>query len=128
MTRPVGNLNAKDREAFARFVALEVQGYSTDEITKELWGEGKGDPHYGVLSQKISRWRQNPEYNKLWMEFMGKLGRDLLSEGLRKLRKQVAANDVVNFAKGRVFGDEEKTVTVKFEGMPDLGTPDQPEE
>ena len=138
MTRPVGNLNAKDREAFARFVALEVQGYSTDEITQELWGEGKGDPHYGVLSQKLSRWRQNPEYNKLWMEFMGKLGRDLLSEGLRKLRKQVrseqdwlankAANDVVNFAKGRVFGDEEKTVTVKFEGMPDLGTPDQPEE
>ena len=137
MTRPVGNLNVADRGDFARFVSLEVEGYSTEEITQELWGEGKDGPHYGTYTQKLSRWRKNPDYNAMWMEYMGKLGRKLMSEGIRKLRSQVrsgepwlenkAANDVVNFAKGRVFGDDEKTITVKFEGMPELGTPNQPE-
>ena len=124
MTRPVGNLNVADRGDFARFVSLEVEGYSTDEIIEEMWGEVRGGPHYSTYTHKLSRWRQNPDYNKMWMEYMGKLGRKLMTEGLRKLRKQVrsgepwlenkAANDVVNFAKGRVFGDDEKSLPSSF--------------
>ena len=138
MSKPVGTVCVKNKVDFAKFVSLEVQGYSTGEIIKELWGIEKGDKSFNVYEHRLSAWRKNPNYDKMWMEFMGKLGRELLSEGLRKLRKQVrseqdwlankAANDVVNFAKGRVFGDEDKTVTVKIEGMPELGVPDKAEE
>ena len=35
-----------------------------------------------------------------------------------------AANDLLNYGKQQIYGDEEKTVHVQIDGMPDIGSPD----
>lgn len=134
MTRPIGSLNIEDRVDFVRFVGLEVQGLTTKEIIKELWGQEEGTKEYASSQHRLSRWRRNPQYKEVWLEEIGQMGARLLTKGLRKLRDQLnagepwlenkAANDIVNFGKSRIFGDDERAVTVKIEGLPDLGTPD----
>ena len=138
MSRPTGNINMKYRSDFQLFCRLEARGYSTEEIIEQLYGLKKGDKDFMTTKNRLSEWRRNPEYDKIWFDEMGRFGRKMLSKGLRKIKQQIdseqdwlankAANDVVNFAKGRVFGDEDKTVTVKIEGMPELGVPDKAEE
>ena len=139
MTRPAGSVNRVDQEEFREFVKLEAHGYRTPEIIEKLWGvtEESNPSRFGTLKGKCSRWRGFEGYNKIWMEEMGRYGRGLLSAGLRRVREQIdtdepwlankAANDAINFAKGRIFGENDRTVTVKFEGMPELGTPDKEE-
>ena len=138
MSRTTGSTGTKYKEQFQLFVRYEARGYSSKEIIKELWGHEQGQREFEIDKNRLSRWRSHPDYDKIWMEEIGKFGKKLISKGLRKLSEQVddeekwlsnkAANDVVNYAKGRIFGDSDKTVTVKIEGAPDLGTPDQPEE
>ena len=36
-----------------------------------------------------------------------------------------AANDLLNYGKGQIYGDEERTVHVQIEGLPDIGSPDE---
>ena len=137
MTRPVGSVGNKYRADFQTFCRLEARGFSSEEIIKFLWGTEKGDAKYTQCRNRLSMWRNNPEYNKIWLEELGLGGRRMLAKGIRKIREQIdcdqpwlankAANDAVNFAKPLVLGENEKTVTVKIEGMPDLGTPDQQE-
>ena len=137
MGRPTGAICEKYRVQFQQFCRLEARGYSTEEIIAELYGLKKGDKDYMKTKNRLSMWRQNPEYDKIWFDEMGHFGRKMLSQGLRKIKQQIgsdqdwlankAANDAVNFAKGHVFGENEKVVTVKIEGMPELGTPEQQE-
>jgi hypothetical protein len=35
-----------------------------------------------------------------------------------------AANDLLNYGKSQIFGDEERAIHVKVEGMPEIGSPD----
>ena len=61
----------------------------------------------------------------------------MMSEALRRIRTQMqkddqwlgnkAANDLLAFGKSRIFGEEDRAVTVKVEGMPELGSPDDGE-
>ena len=137
MSRPVGNVNVKNKEKFQLFCRLEARGYSTEEIIEQLYGLKKDQDGWTNARSQLSRWRQNPNYDKIWFDEMGHFGRKMLSQGLRKIKQQIgsdqdwlankAANDAVNFAKGHVFGENEKVVTVKIEGMPELGTPEQQE-
>lgn len=137
MPRTVGAIGKKYQEAFQLFCRMEARGCSTREIIKTLWGVELEDKDYKRLRDRCSLWRKQPEYEKIWLDELGMCGRRLLTKGLRKIRDQIssdndwlankAANDAVNYAKGRIFGESEKTVTVKIEGMPELGTPDQQE-
>ena len=36
-----------------------------------------------------------------------------------------AANDLLNYGKAQIFGDEERTVHVQIDGLPDIGSPDE---
>lgn len=137
MSRTVGAIGTKYKADFEKFCRLEARGFSSAEIIEMLWGVKNGDLEYCKLKSRLSMWRNNPQYEKIWFEELGFCGRKMLTKGLRKINAQMdsetewlsnkAANDAVNYAKARVFGESEKTITVKFEGMPDLGTPDQQE-
>lgn len=137
MARTVGAIGKKYREDFQLFCRMDARGYSAKEIIKTLWDVGPEHRDYKRFRDRLSLWRKEPEYDKIWFDEMGLGGRRLLAKGLNKIRAQInsenewlankAANDAVNYAKGRVFGESEKTVTVKIEGMPELGTPDQQE-
>ena len=36
-----------------------------------------------------------------------------------------AANDLLNYGKNQIYGDEEKAINVRIEGMPDIGSPEE---
>lgn len=119
-----------------QFVRMEANGYTTPEIIKEMWGMTEADDPkaYHNIECKLSRWRKHAKYAEIWKDEVQRQCLPMMSEAIRKLRKQMrqddqwlgnkAANDLVAFSKARVFADEDKAVTVRIEGMPDLGSPD----
>lgn len=118
-------------------VRMEANGYTTPEIILAVWGlKEADDPNkYHAYECKISRLRKHPAYLDTWKDEVGKVSIKLMNKGLKKIMAQMdanepwlankAANDGVNFARSRVFAEEDRAVTVKIEGMPDLGTPDE---
>lgn len=117
-----------------KFVRMEANGYTSEEIIRELWGAGRDDPEYHAYQCRLSRWRQHPAYMEAWKDEISKVSVKLMNKGLGKILHQMdanepwlankAANDGVNFAKSRIFADEDRTVNVQINGMPDIGSPD----
>jgi len=140
MARPIRQELTVEQDLFAR---MEARGLETPEIIWELWKvKEKDDPnHYHNLECKLSRWRKHPKFYEAWMDEVRKtVSLKLMAKGLKKILAQVdsdepwlankAANDAVNFAKGRIFVEDENRVVVEFAdggSMPVLGTPDQDE-
>lgn len=120
-----------------RFVRMQANGYEFPEIIKEIWGIDRSDAHYHSYECKLSRWRNHPQYEAIWKDEIRK--QDYSDYALAKtvLRKRVRSQDewlsmqsavnVLNNSGKRIFKDEENTVTVRIEGMPDLGSPDDAE-
>lgn len=120
-----------------RFIQLEANGYTTRECIKELFGlEEKDDPkEFHNYECKMAKWRKHPAYLQVWKEELNNISISLMNMSLKRIRAQIdsqkdgwlankAANDSINFAKARLFADEDKSVTVRIEGMPDIGSPD----
>ena len=118
-----------------RFIRLDANGLSGAEIILELFGIKPGEPHYHSMECKLSRWRQHPKYEEIWKDEVRRqdfgdytLARKVLRKSMRDesdkwLAMQSAVNALNNSGK-RIFGSEENTVTVKVEGLPDIGSPD----
>ena len=132
---PRGNLTI-DQE---RFIRMTANDYSTPEIIKEIWNLTKEDDPkaYHAKEQMLCRWRDHPKFEEVWKDEVRKqdfsdyiLARSVLRKSMRNedkwLAMQSAVNSLNNSGK-RIFRDEENTVTVKIEGMVDLGSPDDPE-
>ena len=119
-----------------RFVRMEANGYTSPEIILELWGlKREDDPTlYHSYESKLSRWRKHPCYMETWKDEISSVSVKLMNKGLGKILRQMdanepwlankAANDGVNFAKSRIFADEDRAITVQIEGLPDIGSPD----
>ena len=84
---------------------------------------------------KMSRWRDLPEYEATWKDEVKKILYATTGKAIRTITGQMedtdqpwlqnkAANDILNYGKSHIFGDESRTVHVTVEGLPDLGTPD----
>lgn len=122
-----------------RFVRMEANGMTTPEVILALWGMKREDnpKEYHNLECKLTRWRQHPKYEETWKDEVRKQSYSMMSKAVRKLNQQVnsdtdwlankAANDIVAFAGKRIFGNEDNTVNVQVTGMPDIGSPEQPE-
>lgn len=120
-----------------RFVRMEANGYTSPEIIMAIWGlKESDDPKaYHNCECKMSRWRKHPKYLETWKDEVSSLSVKLMNKGLSTIRKQMdasepwlankAANDGVNFAKSRIFAEDERSISVQITGMPDLGSPDQ---
>lgn len=118
-----------------RFVRMEANGYTTEEIIKEIAGIGKDDEQYHAWQCKLSRWRDHPKYEETWKDEVRKqdfkdyiTARQVLRRSMRQekdgwLAMQSAVNAMNNSSK-RIYAGEDSAVTVRIEGMPDLGTPD----
>ena len=119
-----------------RFVRMEATGCTSEEIIKELFGITKEDEHYHAYECKLSRWRDHPKYEEVWKEEVRKqdfrdyiTARTVLRKSMKQekdgwLAMQSAVNALNNSGK-RIYQGEDNAVTVKIEGMPDIGTPDQ---
>ena len=135
----MGKQDAKSKDNLTvmqeQFVRMEANGLSSPEIIKELWGKEKGDPDFHALECKLTRWRKHPKYEEVWKDEVRKQCFPMMSEGLKVIRQQMkdgsqpwllnkAANDAINFAGKKIYGNDENTVTVQIAGMPDIGSPD----
>lgn len=135
----MGKQDAKSKDNLTvmqeKFVRMDANGMTTPEIIKELWGKEKGDPDFHALECKLTRWRKHPQYEAIWKDEVRRQCFPMMSEGLKVLRKQMkddgqpwllnkAANDAINFAGKKIYGNDENTVTVQIAGMPDIGSPD----
>ena len=120
-----------------RFVRMEANGYTTAEIILEMYGmKREDDPKaYHNLECKLSNWRDHPKYEETWKDEVRKqdfkdyitarkvLRRSMNQEKDGWLAMQSAVNALNNSGK-RIYQAEDSAVTVKIEGMPDIGTPD----
>lgn len=123
-----------------RFVRMEANGYTTEEIIREIFGLKRSDDPkaYHAQESQLSRWRKHPKYEEVWKDEVRKQDFRDYTNARKVLRKSMnnekdgwlamqSAVNVMNNSGKRIYADEDSAVTVRIEGMPDLGTPDQDE-
>jgi len=117
-----------------QFVRMEANGLSSPDIIKALWNLEKGDKGYHSMECKLTRWRKHPRYEETWKDEIRKqdfgdyaLARKTLRRSMKdedKWLSMQSAVNVLNNSGKRIFGAEENAVTVRIEGLPDIGSPD----
>ena len=119
------------------FIRLSAQGRTRPEILEKVFHI---DPstmtkdELGKYDVKMSRWRKLPEFESVWKDEVKAILYGCTAEAIRTIKKQMrekddwlqnkAANDLMNYGKSQSYGDEEKAVHVKIEGMPEIGSPE----
>ena len=120
------------------FVRLSAQGKTRPEILKAVFNLDveKDDPKIvNNADAKMSRWRKLPDFESVWKDEVKTILLGCTSEAIQTIRKQMrekddwlqnkAANDLLNYGKSQIYGEEERAVHVKIEGMPEIGSPDE---
>ena len=123
-----------DQELFTR---MSAQGCSRAEILKRVFKldiETAPENEVHNADNKMTRWRKHPDFEQVWKDEVRAILYGCTSEAIQTIRKQMrekddwlqnkAANDLLNYGKQQIYGDEEKTVHVQIDGMPDIGSPD----
>lgn len=118
---------------------LMFRGKAEEEIVYEIWGEFDKETDEGKKKLRNGKCRlRNLRNDEKFQEFY----RSLVTEwrvhhagkALETIAKQMdsnqpwlankAANDVLTYSKELITGADDNTVLIKFEGMPELGVPD----
>ena len=120
-----------------RFVRMSAQGCSRPEILKAVFGldiATAPEKEIHNADAKMSRWRKHPDFEPTWKDEVKTILLGCTSEAIQTIKRQMrekddwlqnkAANDLLNYGKAQIFGDEERTVHVQIEGLPDIGSPD----
>ena len=113
--------NASRKEIFDEIFHVNIDELSHQEKNK-----------YDV---RLSRWRDHPDYHNEWVaafkESWGPImakAMAVVDEGLDDStlpwRKTQHANMALAYGTKMLVGEEERTVHVQIEGMPDIGSPD----
>jgi hypothetical protein len=123
-----------------RFIRMEANLCSREEKLRELFGitDPKNDPRTGAADVKMCRWRKHPMFDEIWKDELARqdyedysTARQVLRDSMRQKKdKWLAMNsavNVINNGNKRIFKDDQASVRVTVEGMPDLGSPDQEE-
>jgi hypothetical protein len=121
-----------------RFVRMSAQGKSRPEILKAVFGldiETASENEIHAADNKMSRWRKHPDFEATWKDEVKQILYGCTAEAVQVIKGQLrsdqgwlqnkAANDLLNYGKGQIYGDEERTVHVQIEGLPDIGSPDE---
>lgn len=120
-----------------KFIRMEANLCSREEKLREIFGitDWRNDPRTKSCDDKMYRWRKHPMYDQIWKDETSRqdyedysTARKVFREGMKQnADKWLAMNSAVNAinnAGKRLFHDEDSTVTVRVEGMPELGSPD----
>jgi len=122
------------------FIRLEARGESHASILEQVFhlGPDATESEIHAADCKMSRWRHREDAKPIWDDEVRNVIRQCIPRAVSRISQQIdskegwlankAANDVVNLAKTTsVFQSDDKSVTVKIEGMPDIGSPDDDE-
>lgn len=87
---------------------------------------------------KIRNWMKHPEFQECYRAIVREVVMPDYARATRVLSKQLdeqngwlankAANDILTRFGPMIMGEEDKSVTVRIEGMPTMGVPDAQEE
>ena len=122
------------------FIRLEARGEDHAVVLQKVFGLGPDAPDNEIHNAecKMHRWRHREDAKPIWDDEVRNVIRQCIPRAVSRISQQIdskegwlankAANDVVNLAKTTsVFQSDDKSVTVKIEGMPDIGSPDDDE-
>ena len=120
-----------------KFVRMSAQGKTRPEILREVFGLDVKTATASELSSadnKMSRWRKHPDFEKVWKDEVRSILYGCTAEAVQVIKSQLksdqgwlqnkAANDLLNYGKNQIYGDEERTVHVQIDGLPEIGSPD----
>lgn len=133
MPRPRQPLNAKQE----LFIRMTARAEPRRDILKAVFDIDVDTAPANEIHNadcKMSRWRSLPEFEGIWKDEVKKVLYACTSEAVQVIKGQLrsdqgwlqnkAANDLLNYGKQQIYGDEERTVHVQIEGMPDIGSPE----
>ena len=133
MGRPMDPMTAK----IENFIRMEARGEDHAAVLKEIFGLEPGcDPKEKHNAEAtMCRWRQRPDAKAIWDDEIRARVLRHVPRAVGRLEKQIdhakpwvankAANDIIALAKTTgVFASEEKAISIKLEGMPEIGSPD----
>ena len=119
---------------------LLAEGFSTAEIAAAMFNvttpDGGTDKKKlaNALSQ-VRKWRREPEFIALYRDTLREMTEPACGRAVKKITEQVddenpwiaqnAAREVLTRFLPIVMGEDDKTITIKVEGMPELGTPEE---
>lgn len=119
------------------FVRMEARGESRADIFREVFGVDVATADARTINNcdvTIYRWRRKPWYDDIWKDEIRRISIAMSSEALKKIKSQIrddngwlankAANDSLTFAKPLIWGEDEKAVNIRIEGMPEIGSPE----
>ena len=122
----------------AKLAVMEANSASREEKLREIFGvdiHTATDREINNCDVQMCRWRKHPLFDQAWKEEARRwdyedyiMAREVFRKGMKQDKDGwLAMNSAVNAlsnANKRLFHDEDQSVTVKIEGLPDLGTPD----
>ena len=119
------------------FIRMSARAESRKDILREVFGlDLETSPANEIHNAdcKMSRWRSLPEFDSIWKDEVKKVLYACTGEAIKVIKGQLAesipwlqnkaANDILNYGKNQLYGEEERTVHVQIEGMPEIGSPD----
>ena len=119
------------------FIRMSAQGKSRPEILKAVFDidvKTADKKEVACADMKMVRWRRHPDFEKVWKDEVRSILYGCTAEAVQVIKSQLksdqgwlqnkAANDLLNYGKGQIYGDEERTVHVQIDGLPDIGSPD----
>lgn len=121
-----------------KFIRMEANLCTREEKMRELFGidlKTAPDNVVHAADAKMHRWRKHPMFDAIWKDELAKqdyedysLARQVLRKGMKQEKDQwLAMNSAVNVISNgnkRIFQDDNSTVHVRIEGLPDIGSPD----
>ena len=123
----------------AKLAVMEANSASRADKLKEIFGVDLATATPREINNcdaTMSRWRKHPMFDQAWKEEARRwdyedyiLAREVFRKGMKQDKDGwLAMNSAVNAlsnANKRLFHDEDSAVTVKIEGLPEIGSPDE---
>ena len=123
------------------FIRMSARDESRADIMQEVFGIdiNTADPKTIHNADCImSRWRKLPEFPEIWkkevdrilLKHAGKAVKTIagLMESNQPWLQLQAANSLLNYSRNRIYAEEQNTVHVTVENMPEIGSPDDDRE
>ena len=123
-----------------RYAQMKANDMSRPEILLELFGLDvkTADPaKVNAADQQCLRWRNHPQYFDVFDAEIERILRAASSKAVKVLKEQMdpnakgdlwlqnkAANDIIQHRKTMIAEKQDSAVTIKIEGMPELGSPE----
>ena len=114
---------------------MMFQGFTDEDIAREIFRTGDDKKKISSGKTRLRKLRKTDAFMEYYRTIITEWGVHNVGRALMRLSQQIddpnawlankAANDILTQSKRMVTGDDENQITVKIEGMPELGEPEK---